>query len=416
MKGCVDMKNIMIYEKERLWSRDLAFVLAINFFAGVIMHMLNSTMPLYVDYIGGSRTSVGIVTGIFALSALFFRPIFGNIIDSKSRKLVLFIGIIVTALVNLSYIFVYSMGILIVLRIIHGIGASAQTTAVGTIVADVSPKSRLSEGVGLSGITGTIATAVGPALGLYIVENHDYNIFFLTATIIGIIAIGLTLFVNYEKKNRSIGSVAVSREDKKKAVVFEKSAVNPSIVVFFIFFTFSSIFTFLTAHAKDRGIENLGIFFTVYAIAFLAGRVISGRLSGKLGINRIIILGLSLMILSFTLIAVAQSLLIISLSGVVFGIGYSLSQPALNTIAVSKCTPDRRGAANATFFAAVDSGFFLGAILWGVIGEKLGSGFIYIFSALFIVIALIFFTFLVAREKDIEEKPNELECKITENI
>lgn len=412
------MEGIKNMSRERLWTRQFAFILLINFFASVIMNMLNSTMSLYVDHIGGNKASVGLITGIFSLSALFFRPWFGNLIDNKSRKLVLLIGVGILSLVSLSYTLVYSVIFLLVLRIIHGIGLSAQSTAIGTVISDIAPRSRLSEGVGFSGIAATIATAVGPSLGLYLIQNYNYNVFFGVASAFGILAVIFSFYINYEKKENNFKVIKakenITYDKRKKVAIFERTAVPASIVVFFMLFTVSSIFTFLPAYAIEKGIDNVGSFFTVYALSFLVGRTITDKLTVKYGINKIMIPGLILVIISYIMLAFASSLPIILFIGFIYGFGYSATQPTLNSIAVSKCVPERRGAANATFFSAMDSGFFIGATIWGIMCEKGGFTLVYLGSAICITLALISYMILLNRNSENEDKSTEYD--IVENV
>lgn len=404
------MEQKTISSNKKLWTKDLVLILSINFFASVIMNMLNSTMPLYVEHIGGSKSSVGLITGIFSLSALLFRPLFGNIIDNKSRKLVLLIGVGILSIVSLSYTLISSVLLLLFLRIIHGIGLSAQSTAIGTVISDIVPKSRLSEGVGLSGTAATIATAVGPSLGLYLIGSFNYNIFFYGATLFGILAIAFSFLVNYEKNDPSIREIRAKKQDskneKKKLDLFESSAIPASIVAFFILFTVSSLFTFLPSYAKEKNIENIGLFFTVYAIAFLVGRTIANRLTHKFGLNKIIIVGLVTVIISYIILAFSSNLWTILFVGAIYGLGYSASQPSLNSIAVSKCSPDRRGAANATFFSAMDIGFFIGATVWGILIENGGFTQMYIGAAICIGLALVAYILLMGKTSK-EEKECE---------
>ncbi|HSP47718.1 MAG TPA: MFS transporter [Clostridiaceae bacterium] len=49
----------------------------------------------------------------------------------------------------------------------------------------------------------------------------------------------------------------------------------------------------------------------------------------------------------------------------------------LNTEAMIKVTDENRGSANALFYAAVDLGFALGSIGWGIVGSRLGMEWIF---------------------------------------
>lgn len=144
------MKKLKNIHKEKLWSKYFILTTLTSLFIMISMQMTMTTLPIYTQYIGGNKFIAGLTTGIFSISALLFRPLFGNLLDSKGRKIILIISIIIFSLATLSYNFAYTIIILLVLRFIQGIGFSAYSNASGTIIADVVPGSRLGEGIGLS--------------------------------------------------------------------------------------------------------------------------------------------------------------------------------------------------------------------------------------------------------------------------
>jgi len=52
------------------------------------------------------------------------------------------------------------------MRIIQGVGWGFSTTASGTIATDLIPPRRRGEGMGFFGLSGNVALAMGPTLGL----------------------------------------------------------------------------------------------------------------------------------------------------------------------------------------------------------------------------------------------------------
>ena len=97
------------------------------------------------------------------------------------------------------------------------------------------------------------------------------------------------------------------------------------------------------------------------------------------------------------MIAFAHSLWVFITAGVLYGYGYGATQPALNSLAIQLCPADRVGSANATFFSAMDSGFFIGALLWGMISQQIGYEYIYIGSAVSAAAALGYYVFMIPK-------------------
>src|SRR5699024_5008003 len=137
------------------------------------------TLPLFVKELGGSDQLIGLIVGVFTFSALLLRPYAGKALDTKGRRFVYMSGIIVFVLSVGAYAFIASMFFLIVLRIIHGAGWGFSSTASGTIATDLIPPKRRGEGMGYFGMSGNIAMAIGPALGLTLVDQISFKSLFL---------------------------------------------------------------------------------------------------------------------------------------------------------------------------------------------------------------------------------------------
>ena len=153
-------------------------------------------------------------------AAILFRPLFGTLIDDKSRRMVLIIGCIISTVISLSYVLAFSIGILLLVRSLHGIGFSATTNASGTIVSDIVPRSRLAEGVGYFGLSNTLATAVGPALSLLLIQHFNFNVLFLVASIISFIALCCGFFIDYEKKKpEPEDKLSEKKREKKTSLI-----------------------------------------------------------------------------------------------------------------------------------------------------------------------------------------------------
>lgn len=389
--------------KDKLWTRHFILLMLMSFFMNLIMNMQMPVIPMYTINIGGSNSTIGTITGIFTLSSVLFRPWFGNLLDTKGRRVILLAGIIILTLASLSYGFTQAIIVLFVIRFLHGIGFSAQTTAAGTITSDIVPASRLGEGISYSGIVMTAAGAVGPIVGLYIAQKHSYKMFFIICFVLGVAAFISSLTINYEEKEKSGASslfrISKTENDNKGglsiAKFIEKTALKPSIVLFIMMLAGSSIFTFIPTYALSKDIKDIGIFFTVNSIAYLVVRPVTGRISDKYGASKVIIPGMLLMILGLVILAFANSLVLFLVVGIVYGFGFSAAQPTLNVVMLRMCPEERRGAANATFFSAMDIGIGLGAVIWGIVSQKLGFSYVFLGSAACIILSLTLYVILL---------------------
>lgn len=394
--------------REKLWTKYFILTFICSLFTGIANNMFMTALPLYAIHLGGDNSISGLLFGLFMFTAILFRPLFGTLSDDKSRKIVLIIGLIIGVLISVSYLAAISIGLLLFLRSLHGIGFSATTNASGTIISDILPGSRLAEGVGYFGLSITLATAVGPALSIFIISAFNYDVLFLVASFIGVFALFCGLFVDYEKKEPfATHKSSVTKAKRTVAeVMFEKSALPAALVTAFIFLAMGSIMTFIPIYAISLGIEDVGLYFIVYSIALLSTRIAGGKLADKYNETLVVIPGMILMTLSFVILAYATSISGFIISGVLYGLGLGFVDPILNAIMIRLCPPTRRGAGNSTLFTAKDIGGGVGAVIWGFISMNVGFRPVYLFCALSIVLAFAAYHFILRKQMKKIKKAN----------
>lgn len=385
---------------EKLWTKDylLTFIYAMS--TSIASNMLMTGLPLYAIHLGGDNSISGMLFGFFMFVAILCRPFFGKLADERSRRIVLIIGAVTTSFITLSYLAAISISLLLIMRSFHGIGFSATTNASGTIISDIVPKSRLAEGVGYFGLSSTIATAVGPALSIYLIQQYNYQILFIVSGLISLISIICSLFINYEKRIAKFGSKSSERKTKRKfsELLFEKSALPTGLVTAFVYVGMGASLTFIPTFALSLGIEDIGLYYTVYSFALLFTRIVGGKLADKYGSSYVIIPGLVIMTISFVVLGYAHSLGGFIISGVFYGLGLGFIEPALNAVMIKLCPPDRRGAGNATFFTAKDIGGGVGAIFLGFISLQAGFKVVFLYCAISIIIAFFAYVFILRRQ------------------
>lgn len=371
----------------KLWTNQYIMVVAFNLLMCTAHYMLISTLPVYAKHIGGDNSAAGLLMGAFTIAALLFRPVFGTILDTSGRKAVFLTGSILflagTSLTGL----VLTIPLLLLLRFVQGIGFSANSTAGGAAVADLVPASRLSEGIGYFGISVTVATAAGPAVGIYLIDASGYNTLFFGAALLMLAALLLVVFLNYEAAAEPAADMPSTAKKRERPAglnicgIFEKDALPSAFLVFFTALAFGSILTFMPIYAAERGFGNVGLFYMIYAGAILTTRLFTGKLADRIGIAPVILPAMALMVLSFAILAFARTLSAFLAAAALFGFSYGTVQPLLNTLVLKSCPAVKRGAASAIFFSAMDIGIAVGSMLWGIISQVLGFTGVYLACA-----------------------------------
>lgn len=390
------MDSIRVENKklDKIFTRDFAFILLANFFIFLGFQMTLPTIPLFVHELDGSDRLVGIIVGIFTFSALLFRPYAGHALETKGRGFVYLSGLALFILSIGSFGFVTSIVILILFRIIQGIGWGFSTTASGTIATDLIPPSRRGEGMGYYGLSGNIALAIGPGLGLTLVNIVSFPTLFIICAMLGLVAFLISLNIRYKKIDKSPDKTRAARFD-----MIEKTAINPSILLFFITLTFGGIATFLPIYALEKDVAGIQLYFVVYALFLMISRVFAGRIYDLKGDLYVIPPGTVLIITAMLLLSWLPNTAVLIIAAALYGFGFGTVQPALQAWAVEKAPENRKGMANATFFSFFDLGIGVGAILFGQIAHLFNYGLIYIISACSVTITLLYYLFLVITKR-----------------
>ncbi|MFJ7830581.1 MFS transporter [Peribacillus sp. NPDC097284] len=379
---------------ERIWTRDFVMICLANLCIFMGFQMTMPTIPLFVEQLGGDDRLVGAVLGVFTFSALLIRPFAGKMLETKGRRIIFLIGLAIFAFSVGSFGFMGSIGLLFLMRIVQGVGWGLSSTASGTIASDIIPAKRRGEGMGYYGLSGNLALALGPTLGLFLVTVLPFQQLFLICSLLGILAMIMASLITYQKVERDpIAALSAKRFD-----IYEKSALQPSLLIFFISVTFGGIATFLPLYTAEKGVSGIQWYFLLYALALMVTRLFSGRLYDRRGHRAIFVPSALLIMSGMFLLAWMPGESVLYIAAVLYGMGFGSVQPALQAWSIEKTAPNRKAMANATYFSFFDLGVGIGAIVFGQIGYLFGYRSIYVTAAFSIVISIMVYLWIVRSE------------------
>jgi MFS family permease len=351
----------------------------------------------------GDELDAGLMLGVFVVAALFTRPFAGRALDRMGRRKILLTGLLAFIISLISLTWALSVGIVLLLRAVQGIGWGITTTAYGTIVSDLIEPSRRAEGIGYYGISNTIGLATAPLFGIWVMQQFGFAPLFLTATAMVMINVGLAWLINLPSLPADQGST----EKKKDDNLIERKALFPALLAMFMTIVHGGILSSLTLFGLEVGIVNVGWFFLVNAVFIVLARPVAGKIFDQKGHEYILIpggisLGLGLLLLSY-----ATNVMTLTGAAIFYGLGFGSIQPTLQAWTINRVSPHRRGAAIGTYFSAFDLGLGTGAVLLGLIAKWTSYAVIYRISIVFMVIyGLVYGLYLINEKKQAISKNN----------
>ncbi|WP_276352179.1 MFS transporter [Cohnella caldifontis] len=373
-----------------MWNRNFVFMMIANSLVVGSYLMLSPTFPLYLEQLGNAQDIVGLLTGIFVVTAMAARPFAGRWLDAGHRKDTYLYGQLASAAAIACYPITHAFWPLLLLRLLHGIGIGITTTAANTIAADFIPRHRLGEGIGYFSLGTVVSMAVAPGLGLFLMEQWGVHALFGVSA--GFVAAGaaLGLTVRYDRR-RTTAPRNAAKTASAQFDLIERRAVKPAVVATFSGLSFSVVSTYVAIYAAQKNVGSIGLFFTVYALTLVLSRPGSGLLADRKGPASAIVPGLLLQVGSMVLLYFADHLSLFLAAAVIFGAGNGATQSTLNSVAVSQSPQERRGAAVSTFYLGLDVAAGLGPVLGGLAAKQWGYSAMYLATVVPILIGLILY-------------------------
>jgi len=371
----------------KLYSSAFLLMAVANFFA---MSSFGSffLFPLFIAERGGTKSDIGIIMGAFALSSVLCRPYISQMVDRIGRKRSYSIGCLMMACLPLVYLWFqgdlsrFYLPLLFV-RLVHGVGLAICFTAAFTYIVDVIPPSRLNEGIGMFGVTGLMALGIGPLIAEIIVRDFGFNMFFVSASVLG--AAGLLLHQPVPESYFRSGSTDVP---SFFSVLFQKRMFVVASLSLLFGFGLAASGGFVAPFAKEHNLTFVSLYYLSYSSAAIVTRIFGGKFADRVGEERILPYALILTALGLWLLIVLWGDSTLLISGLLSGCGHGFLFPCLNALVIRDQPIQIRGKVTGVFTGSIDTGAFSGSILLGYIGESAGYGALFFVAGLSLLMGL----------------------------
>ena len=162
----------------------------------------------------------------------------------------------------------------------------------------------------------------------------------------------------------------------------------------------SSVIVFLPSYSVQIG-TNIPVFYTLQAVSMLLMNIVVGNLIDRVR-NPLVLFVPSAVSFSLSLLltSLATGNAMFYFAAILYGIGFGACNSIMSVVIMSTATPDRRGAASATFQCAGDIGMGVGSLVGGVIAGLLGYRAFFAVLAVLPVIAIVMSILILGQRKE----------------
>lgn len=350
-----------------------------DFWKACVMNLLVLTgqgalflLTVYFMRAGLSPAEVGWTESAFWIISVAIQPWLGRRLDRWGRRLFFVWGAYLMFFATLAYMYLpVNLYLMIVIRLLHGLGFSFFFTSTWTWVSDQAPPEKLTEMLGVFGVSGLLAGACGPVVAEYLKNNYSLTAIFPVAA--GLLLAGALLSHLVHEPPHAAHAVTERRGLTFLKLAFATRMRGLTFACLAMGMAFGSLFAFIAPYVDYKHLAGIGYVFVCYVVAAVLSRLFAGILNARIGAAGTIPVALflqggSLMLFSYLSPEGWRGLPLMLSTAAGAGMAYGLIYPALSALAVER-SGSQRGLGMSVVMCFGDLGSALGSFTAGQIAD-----------------------------------------------
>jgi DHA1 family bicyclomycin/chloramphenicol resistance-like MFS transporter len=259
------------------------------------MQIFLPSLPLIQTDLGVSAATAQLVLSVSIVAIAFSLLIYGPLSDRFGRRPLLILGLVLFLVGSLVGTLAPNIAILIAGRTIQAVGGAAGMVLTRTIIRDVYGRERAASMIAYVTTAMVIAPMLAPAIGGIINDHFGWRANFAFVALAGILVTVLVVARLPETHNVRESFAGV----RNIIAIFARLLRNREFRAFTLqssfaiatFFSFAAAAPYVVIVVMDRPASLYGAFFIVISGAFMVGNFIAGRISERVGVERMVLLG-----------------------------------------------------------------------------------------------------------------------------
>jgi DHA1 family bicyclomycin/chloramphenicol resistance-like MFS transporter len=218
---------------------------------------------------------------------------YGPMSDHFGRRPVLLVGLAAFIAGSLACALAPSIELLIVARIVQSVGGAAGMVLARAIVRDLYDRERSASIIAYLTMAMVVAPMLAPTLGAVLLDIASWRAIFVVTTGVGVVLIWpimVTLAETRPPEARRIGSPLSGASALLRSGSFLAYALQSTFGIS-IFFSFIAGAPYFMMDVLGRSATEYGLWFILVSAAFMAGNLVAGRFSARIGLDRMVLAG-----------------------------------------------------------------------------------------------------------------------------
>lgn len=375
-------------------------VLFIAVFATMLgVGIIEPFMGIYAESLGANGFLIGLIFGSFTLSRALFTPLIGRLSDFRGRKNLLLVGLSGYTILSFFYATATTVKSLIAVRFLHGLASAMVLPIAMAYIGDIAPKNQEGKYLGTFTIAFFMGMAFGPVIGGTLHDVWHMNAAFYTMGAISFLSLLLLIFMLPEinaHKNVKPSSFKTILKDKTMQAMLIFRVMNA--------YGIASLMGFLPLLAQKINISIFQIGFIVTANLLVSSSLqrYFGTIADKSDKKAMMIAGSIIMLIALALMPLSTGFYTLLLFNLLMGLGSAISIPAGSAITAQLGRKLGMGSVMGLFNTAFGIGGGIGPIIAGAIMLATSLTFVFISSAIIVLIGTIIFYYLMKNNAEFQ--------------
>ncbi len=351
-----------------LRNPNLHIIFLITLMAVMGVASITPAFPMIIKELQITPREIGLLITAFTIPGIFLTPFIGILADRYGRKTVLVPMLVMFGVFGFLCTFTKSFEIIIILRILQGVGGSALGSINVTLIGDIFSGNQRAAAMGYNSSVLSIGTAAYPAIGGAIaLAGWNYPF------VLPILAVPVALLVIYRLKNPEPDRPKSMKEylrstwkNVNQSKVWGLFTIN--ILIFVVLYgCLLTYFPIYLAHKFNSSSLVIGLVMTVMSLstAITASRV--GYMVKRIQPKFLLIFSFCIYAVSFFLYPLASGWPLIIVAAIIAGMAHGISMPNIQNLLVGMAPIQERAAFMSLNSMVLRIGQTLGPVFMGLV-------------------------------------------------
>jgi DHA1 family multidrug resistance protein-like MFS transporter len=378
-----------------------AFIVLVTtmFISMLAMGVISPFLPIYAEELGASNLEIGLVQAAFSIAGIGTLLFVGRWSDRLGRKPFLLCGLVILTLSSIGLMYADSPLLLIIIRFIQGLGATAHMPIAQAYLGDITPEGGEGKWMGYFNAVLFAGVGAGPLLGGVIADAYSIVITFLLMAILNFLGLVATMIFLKEMPRK------VAAKEYSSVLAPLRSRVMLGVLVQRMTngIGTSALMTYIPIFANRLGITTglIGILVAMRTPVSLL-QTYSGILADRWNRRWMVIHGSLFSMVIIALIPITGGFWSLLIVYIAVTLGQSYSMPAATTYMVYEGRTYGMGICMTCFMMAMQVGNGIGPIALGFVADCVSLDWAFYSAAIALFISSVIFFFTI---KDSDSLP-----------